>query len=80
MMAEKYSHRNGEAELPTVYEAYYWFQANEGSRWEATWGCYYVMPPYGDEGAYISDSHTPLAELEGLWWGPAIPPWEQTNA
>lgn len=76
-MSEVYTHRNGETEPPTILEKFYWFRASMGSYYEATFGCYYIMPADGNKGPYLHDDDTEISKLEGQWWGPVTPPWEQ---
>ena len=78
-MSERYTHRNGETEPPTVHEGYYWFDADEHAVNRATSGCYYIMPASESVNgiAFLSGEDVPINVLKGRWWGPVTPPWEQ---
>ena len=80
-----YSHRNGETEPPTE-EGWYWFDGDKCWRGESQRSLKRpVFVEREEEGGSIywfgadGDADDACADgwLEGQWWGPIVPPWEQ---
>lgn len=84
-MKQQYSHRNGETEPPTILEHHYWFKGDEGSGYDDEGPLVFVMPAEKDIGPYIySDCYevggrVPIADMQGQWWGPVLPPWAEDD-
>jgi hypothetical protein len=77
-----YSHRNGETEPPTE-RGWYWFygkHVNEKRKPVKQKCNLYVFggcTEYRDpDGKY--KIMTNLSSLRGKWWGPLVPPWQET--
>lgn len=83
-MSERYSHRNGETEPPTLNEEYFWFRFSNDESPIIVEGMFFMQIGYEDDsifkngvldtgGEFKSFDELPL----GQWWGPVTPPWEQ---
>lgn len=76
-----YSHRNGEAEAPTI-RGQYWFKGTIEDRTKAMI-CHVTEWP--DDGWQVWDntdyieSYVSIGGANGQWWGPVVPPWEASE-
>jgi hypothetical protein len=74
----KYAHRNGETEPPSeqalIDGGWYWFNDN---REGGGFGMFLLFGGYLL--GYGPNDETLATDLDGRWWGPVIPPW-QDNA
>lgn len=73
-----YAHRNGETENPTT-PGFYWF---DGLRVNISGNKLWVRDLLEiDDNGYIDPqgSGLPVAAWDGEWWGPIVPPWEQSE-
>lgn len=72
-MNERYTHRNGEADPPTI-EGWYWVDSPSPSPFQQ--GMILVMDGYAYD---FQEEQFPFDRLvAGLrWWGPVTPPWER---
>lgn len=69
----RYSHRNGETQLPDITDAHYWYEVADSDPELEESGIVHV-----DDWGRVRDtfySNAPLVDLKGRWWGPIVPPW-----
>lgn len=69
----RYSHRNGETQLPDITDAHYWYEVADSDPELEESGIVHV-----DDWGRVRDTfynNAPLVDLKGRWWGPIVPPW-----
>jgi hypothetical protein len=68
-----YPHRNGESDPPSKEETgWYWFNSNN-----PTGGAGMFLMTDGRLYGYGVDGRAKVGKLNGRWWGPVIPPWQE---
>lgn len=80
-MNGQYTHRNGETEPPTIKGVWFWFMS-DGDADISAMGMLFIYPQGDDVAGTFDDvdgDTTCISELEGRWWGPVTPPWEQNS-
>jgi hypothetical protein len=79
-----YLHRNGETDPPTE-PGYYWFSFGWRNKTSDTVKGGLVASVYISAANALavalmySDVRYSQDQLDGRWWGPVTPPWEQTT-
>lgn len=74
LAAQQYSHRNGEADVPTI-TGYFWYIGVAGDEQYAD---LLTVMKYRDADRLVimgADTKDP-EEFKGRWYGPVLPPWQ----
>ena len=80
-LTPRYSHRNGETEPPTVDGWYWWSGTVIGAYAEK--GLVNITVPRNDANIQIwpswCDGWLGAKDMQGQWYGPIVPPWEDCH-